>query len=98
MWFAPDGRPSAFQLAYGKYRNEHALRWKANRGFAHEVVDDGERGEGAAKQAPLLEPDDACPDCKVLKRFVELSAEVPGEIVEFVAQRLQEHPDLRGDT
>ena len=98
VWFGPDGRPSAFQLAYGKYRNEHALRWKADRGFAHYVVDDGERGGAGSKQAALLEPDGVFPASKVLKRFLELSKEVPGEIVEFVSQRLQEHPEYRQDT
>ena len=33
VWFGQDGQPVAFQLAYGKYRNEHAIRWKAGRGF-----------------------------------------------------------------
>ena len=97
VWFGPDGTPSAFQLAYGKYRDEHALRWKAGRGFAHYVVDDGERGGGGAKQAPFLEPDGAFPASKVLERFLSLSADVPREIVEFVAQRLKEHPEFRED-
>jgi hypothetical protein len=57
VWFGEDGVPVAFQLAYGKYRDERAIRWKAGRGFA-----------------------------------LEISAEVPGEIVEFVVARLREHP------
>jgi len=95
VWFGPDGTPSAFQLAYGKYRNEHALRWKASLGFSHYVVDDGEGGGGGSKQAPLLEMDGAFPAPRVLKRFLELSAGVPREIVEFIAQRLREHPEYR---
>ena len=35
VWFDDDGRPVAFQLSYGKYRDEHAIRWKVDRGFTH---------------------------------------------------------------
>ena len=97
LWFGPDGSPIAFQLAYGKYRNEHALRWKVNLGFSHYVVDDGE-GEGIGKGVPLLELDGAFPASKVLRRFLELSAEMPQDIVTFVAQRLREHPEFHEDT
>lgn len=96
VWFGPGGAPSAFQLAYGKYGNEHALRWKVDRGFEHYAVDDGEKG-GLRKQAPLLEPDGRFPPSKVLQRFLELSAEIPKDIAEFIALRLQEHPEYRPD-
>lgn len=96
VWLGPDGRPIAFQLAYAKYRNEHAIRWKANAGLKHYVVDDGEGG--VVKGAPLLEPDGAFPAKTVLRRFLELSGEMPQEIVTFVAQRLREHPQFREDT
>ena len=35
IWFDGDGKPVAFQLSYGKYRDEHAIRWEADRGFTH---------------------------------------------------------------
>lgn len=92
VWFDTDGVPLAFQLAYGKYRNERALRWKSGRGFLHHAVDDGE-GEGVRKQAPLLVADGYFDAVEVLERFLELSAEVPAHIVEFVSARLQEHPN-----
>jgi hypothetical protein len=92
VWFGPDGAPSAFQLAYGKYRDEHALRWKVGRGFEHYAVEDGER-TGVSKQAPLLEPDGLFPASSVLNRFLELSAEIPKEIADFIALRLREHPE-----
>jgi hypothetical protein len=91
VWFGEDGVPVAFQLAYGKYRNERAIRWKAGRGFAHQRVDDGENA-GVVKQAPLLVPDGVFEAGKVVAHFLEISAEVPGEIVEFVVARLREHP------
>ncbi len=97
VWFGQDGAPVAFQLAYGKYRNEHAIRWKAGRGFTHEQVDDGENA-GVIKQSPVLIADGAFNAVAVLTRFQELSAEIPNEIVDFVAARLREHPEFREPT
>jgi len=92
VWFGEDGALVAFQLAYGKYRDEHAIRWKAGRGFMHQRVDDGENA-GLVKQAPILVADGAFDAASVLDRFLELSAEMPTEIVDFVAVRLREHPE-----
>lgn len=84
----------AFQLSYGKYRNEHAIRWKAGKGFAHYGVDDGEQG-AIHSQAPILIADGVFEAARVLKRFRELSAEMPQEVVEFVSARLREHPEFK---
>ena len=97
VWLGSDGTPSAFQLAYGKYRSEHALRWKAGRGFRHYLVDDGESG-APGKEVAILEPNGAFPASQVLKRFLELAAEMPKELADFVARRLREHPDYHEDT
>jgi hypothetical protein len=94
VWFGEDNKPIAFQLAYGKHREEHALRWKAGLGFAHYVVDAGEYG----RQVPFLLEDGAFDSFAVLETFLELSSEVPKEIVEFVSARLREHPEYREDT
>ena len=93
IWFDKNGRPVAFQLAYGKFRDEHAIRWKVGRGFVHHGVDDGE-SNAIGKEAPLLVPDGAFPANNVLQRFLALSEEMPQEIVEFVAARLREHPEF----
>ena len=95
VWFGEDGAPVAFQLAYGKYRNEHAIRWKAGRGFVHQKVDDGESAGVLVKQAPILLADGIFDAAAVLERFLELSAEMPWEIADFVAARLREHPEFR---
>lgn len=97
VWFGENGQPVAFQLAYGKYRDEHAIRWKVDRGFVHHRVDDGEGG-GLGKEAPLLFPDGAFEAKGVLERFLALSSDVPQNIVHFVAARLREHPEYREDT
>ena len=97
VWFGGAGKVVAFQLSYGKYRNEHAIRWKKDRGFSHEQVDDGE-SVGPLKQAPILIADGAFDAAGVLERFVELSGEIPQEIVDFVVARLREHPEFREPT
>lgn len=94
VWLDADGKPVAFQLAYGKYRNEHALRWKAGRGYTHHRVDDGE-GRINGKSVPMLFPNGAFAAANVLDKFLEISVEVPREIVDFVAARLREHPEYR---
>jgi hypothetical protein len=98
VWFGDDGEPVAFQLAYGKYRNEHAIRWKADRGFLHQKVDDGESAGVLVKQSPILLADGVFDAAGVLERFLELSAEMPREIVDFVAARLREHPEFGSPT
>jgi hypothetical protein len=95
IWFGADGRPVAFQLSYGKYRDEHAIRWKADQGFAHYSVDDGE-SSAHASDAPILLADGIFPASRVLERFLDLSREMPADIARFVAARLREHPDYGG--
>lgn len=97
VWFGDDGVPVAFQLSYGKYRNEHAIRWKAASGFTHHRVDDGESG-ALTSDAPLLMAAGVFDAPRVLRRFRELSAEMPREIADFVAARLQEHPGYREES
>ena len=92
VWMSADGMPIAFQLAYGKYHDEHAIRWKADRGFSHYRVDDGEQG-GMGKESALLHPDGAFNAKIVLSEFLALSKEMPQDIVDFVSARLREHPE-----
>ena len=94
VWFGEGGAIVGFQLAYGKYRSEHAIRWKADRGFLHQRVDDGESG-ALVKASPILLADGVFDATGVLERFLALSAEMPREIVDFVAARLREHPEFR---
>jgi hypothetical protein len=92
VWFDDEGAPVAFQLAYGKSRDEHALRWKAGRGFRHHRVDDGE-SSAMANAAPMLSANGAFRGRAVLKAFLAASAGMPREIADFVAARLREHPE-----
>lgn len=96
VWLGEDGAPVAFQLAYGKYRHERALRWKAGKGFAHDAVDDGE--QDARKAAAVLVPDGYFDANKVLARFTELAVALPPDIVAFVSAKLKEHPNFGEDS
>lgn len=99
VWFDDNDNPTAFQLCYGKYRDERAIRWKTGLGFAHYRVDDGERESGRiGGGAPLLMADGVFHAPRVLERFRELSASMPTAIAEFVSARLREHPEYRGNT
>src|SRR5262249_18738357 len=92
LWFGEDGAPVAFQLAYNKHRYERALRWKADQGFSHYVVDDA-RGTVGPRTAVLTEGG-IFPASTVLRRFIELSAEMPRDITAFVTARLRQHPEF----
>lgn len=97
VWFGDDGTPVAFQLSYGKYRGERAIRWKMKRSFSHYRVDDG-TASAFGLGAPLLMAGGAFDAPRVLKRFLELSTEMPREIADFVAARLREHPEYHENT
>lgn len=91
VWFGDDGVPVAFQLSYGKYRDEHAIRWKAGKGFVHERVDDGENA-GVVKQTSILVSDGPFVAANVTAEFLAISDEIPRDIVQFIVARLREHP------
>jgi len=93
VWF-DSGMPVAFQLAYGKYHDEHAIRWKTGIGFAHYKVDTGTSG----RELPLLVADGPFPAASIIDQFRKLATEVPSDIVAFVCDRLREHPEFREDT
>jgi hypothetical protein len=88
-----DGRPFAFQLAYDKYHSEHAIRWKPEAGFSHYRVDTGVD----VRELPLLVPAGPFDVNRVLGRFMELAADVPDDIRQFVSRRMREHPQYLDD-
>ncbi len=42
VWQDDEGRLTSFELCYDKPGDEHALRWRADVGFEHTRIDDGE--------------------------------------------------------
>jgi hypothetical protein len=94
MWFDEAGRPLFFQLCYGKYHDERALRWKPYAGFSHHRVNDGEGG-ALGSDTPMLLAGGSFDAYRVLERFRELAADLPPHVVAFVTMRLRDHPSYR---
>ena len=92
VWLDEAGAPQYFQLCYGKYHDEHALRWKPGHGHTHYRVDDGAEAGFGGGTAFLIDdgPFDAG---RVLDQFQALSVELPLDVVQFVTDKLQAHPN-----
>ncbi|MBL8449624.1 MAG: hypothetical protein JNM32_06845 [Dechloromonas sp.] len=86
VWFDPEGRPAAFQLAYDKHRDEQSVAWSAERGYRHYVVETGRRAG-----TPLLAPGGRFPRDRVLTAFRAQAEELPLEVVDFVIGRLRDY-------
>ena len=95
VWLDDSGAPVSFQLCYDKLQSEHALTWEPESGFVHLAVDGGEQGGGFQyKSTPILVvADEHCDANRVTSRFTEVSGRLPSEIVEFITERLRQHPD-----
>jgi len=93
VWFddaddQPDSQPVAFQLCYDKMHGEKALSWKAEGGFTHMAVDDGEALPGRYKATPLLVPDGGFERDALGRRFAEAAQTLPVAIRAFVTAKL----------
>jgi hypothetical protein len=93
VWCDEAGAPTSFQLCYDKLRSERALTWTPDRGFLHAAVDDGEDVGLGYKATPILVAGGRFDANRVGDRFAAASAELPREIVEFVGNKLKQHPD-----
>ena len=82
------GEIAGFQLCYDKARSEKALYWKADRGFSHMDVDDGECAAGKHKAAPLLTPDGPFDNAVVQRRFSTAAQALPEDLRNFVEAKL----------
>jgi hypothetical protein len=81
---------TGFQLCYDKSRGEKALHWKAECGFSHMDVDDGENTAGKYKATPLLVPDGAF-DVGALRRlFLSSALALPDDIRRFIEGKLEQ--------
>jgi len=93
VWCDESGAPTSFQLCYNKPRSEHALTWTPELGFLHTAVDDGEDVGVRYKEAPILVADGHSDANRLGDRFAAASAQLPREIVEFVGNKLKQHPN-----
>ncbi len=90
VWLDETGRLQAFQLCYGKPRQEHALTWSNATGFAHLRVDDGSPPGLGHKNTPILLAEEGkAPD--LLSLFRACTTGLPEDIVRTVQARLREY-------
>lgn len=91
VWFSEDDAIWGFQLCYDLDKQEKALTWTQDRGFAHERVDDGEDVGLRHKRTPILVIDGAFDAQRVLRDFLGVAASLPESIVAFVRERLGQY-------
>ncbi|MGZ8215717.1 hypothetical protein [Methylomagnum sp.] len=88
VWLREDGEPCAFQLCYDKGHGERALTFRDGVGLEHRAVDDGEATAAKMKASPILVPDGALPQGRVLRLFLENAGRVPEAISAYVVEKL----------
>ena len=87
---------TGFQLCYNKGGYERALTWKRSGRFSHDAVDDGESGFGGLDQTPILVADGQFSSRSVADRFREASANIDGDLSDFVLEKLEAYPATGG--
>ncbi|MBW1807423.1 MAG: hypothetical protein JRJ19_07215 [Deltaproteobacteria bacterium] len=98
VWFDDADEIIQFQLAYKKNTaDEKTLIWKAESGYDHFGIDDGENA-GRIKAAPILVADGIFDCRKVADRFSERSGSIDQGVATFVEQKLLAYSDLKGDS
>jgi len=90
VWYTDSEIILGFQLCYDKPGMERALTWDTVHGYRHHKIDDGEL-PGQQKMSPILVQDGLFDTEKVIKRFIKESADIPGEIREFVLDKLKSY-------
>lgn len=91
VWEEEDSTINAFQLCYDKPRKEHALTWRRNQGYRHDIVDDGENIPGGPKQTPILVKDGASDLESVPGRFKKNSLEIDKTVSTFVYRKIADY-------
>jgi hypothetical protein len=92
VWLDDAERVVGFQLCYDKSHGEHALTWRAERGYDHSAIDDGESNPAQHKSTPILVADGRFDRERVSDIFLAASTDVPAPIRSAVAALLQRYP------
>lgn len=87
LWLDDRSALSGFQLLYSLPDGDRALTWRAEGGFAHSRVDDGEGRR--MKMTPLLIADGIVPWEEVERRFRSQAGSLEAGLAEFVLTRLR---------
>ena len=92
VWLADDQQISGFELCYDKCGFERSISWRADAGFRHMAVDDGEQRPGKYKASPILVPDGYFDASRVHSDFLAVSHLLPEEIAGYVLNVLGQYP------
>jgi hypothetical protein len=95
VWYSPDDQVLGFQLTSDKGTDEHALTWFAEKGFAHDRVDDGEGHPGHYKMTPILLEDGVLDCARLVRQFSEKDGLLPAEVRELVISKLTEYGKMQ---
>ena len=91
VWYDNDGAALGFQLCYGKPNEERALTWFRPASYSHMRVDTGP-SEGQGRGTPLLVLDGIFEPASVGAEFARLGADLPDDVRDLVAGRLDAFP------
>ena len=90
VWYTGD-EMVGFQLCYKKNNREHALTWRADGGYSHNRIDDGER-VFVSKMTPILVADGAFDRESVSQRFLAAARNLEPELAAFIHEKLKAYP------
>jgi len=90
VWYFPDQAIAGFELIYDRNYSEHSLRWMERSGFQHGSLDD-ENSQCGYPQTPLVRDGGTFPKERVMAEFRERSRELPGNLVDFILQKVAEY-------
>lgn len=88
LWLDDSGKILGFQLCYDKRRDQHALTWRADSGYLHNRVDDGESRPGKYKASPVLQPNGRFSKEGIAALFLRASRHLDRWIVEMVYEKI----------
>ena len=89
VWYDESDLISRFELYYDKNVHEHVLIWRAESGFAHLAVDDGEQKPVLSyKETPILIPDGQVDPNRISNLFEKSCQNLPAELITLVRRKL----------
>ena len=93
VWYDEGETIAGFELYYDKNIREHVFIWRADRGFAHLAVDDGEQKPVLEyKEAPILIPDGHVDPNRIRALFEGSCENLPADVATLVRRKLVRHP------
>ena len=91
VWYSPEDAIIGFQLCYRDGQERKALTWFDGKGFSHDRIDDGEDGAASHMLAPILVPDGAFEQDRILALFERESKEIDPVAVRTVMDVIANH-------